>query len=534
MKRLGCLTTSGLLAGLITALVIAGVAVAQGGVLFNPGPLNAQEGPMIGGVTSHAAIGGECKACHVAPWEKESMDDRCLRCHQAIAAEKTNPQALHGAIYQRNPALSCRECHTEHQGSQAPLTRIDLQGFPHETVGFSLAAHQQKSDGQPFTCRDCHAQGLNTFDVASCEECHRQMDVTYITQHVQEFGNLCLACHDGTDRFGKAFMHPSSFPLEGKHASLSCSECHRGARQAADFKIASSASSVSCISCHQKDDVHQGRFGSDCATCHTPNAWKPANFDHNLAAFKLTGEHQRVACESCHQNGVFKGTPTQCAACHGKDDPHRGQLPQCEACHTTDGWKPANFDHSKSIFPLTGAHVRVACRDCHQTLAFKGTPTECAACHKKDDPHQGRFGTNCALCHSTTAWKPATFDHNLTNFPLTGAHARIACDSCHRAGNFTALPTSCVACHGDPAWHAGAFGQNCAACHSTNAWRPAKFTLAHPEPRVKEHGSGIYHGGASCRTCHPSSVRTYTCLACHSNNQGGEGGEDKEKEDHDD
>lgn len=469
MKRLGCLTTSGLLAGLITAMVIAGVAIAQGGVLFNPGPLNAQEGPMIGGVTSHAAIGGECKACHVAPWEKETMDVRCLNCHQAVAVEKANPQTLHGSIYQRNPQLSCRECHTEHQGSQASLTRTDLQGFPHETVGFSLATHQQKQDGQPFACRDCHTQGLQTFDAASCEECHRRMDAAFLGRHVQEFGGRCLACHDGTDRFGKAFVHPASFPLEGKHASLACGDCHAGARQAADFKIASSASPISCVSCHQKDDAHQGRFGSDCATCHTPNAWKPANFDHNATRF-----------------------------------------------------------------PLTGAHLGIACSNCHQSLTFKGTPTECVACHRKDEPHQGRFGTNCALCHSTAAWKPATFDHNLTNFPLTGAHARIACENCHGGGNFTALPTSCVACHGEPAWHAGAFGQNCAACHSTNAWRPAKFNLAHPEPRVEEHGSGIYHGNTSCRTCHPSTVRTYTCLACHSNNKGGEGGEGGGEDDDDD
>jgi hypothetical protein len=523
MKRLGCLTTSGLLAGLITALVITGIAIAQGGVLFNPGPLNAQEGPALGGVTSHAMIGGECKACHVAPWEQGSMDDRCLRCHQAIAIEKGNPQSLHGAIYQRNPGASCRACHTEHKGPDSPLTHVSMQDFPHEAVGFSLAAHQQKADGQAFACTDCHTQGLQTFDMASCENCHRQRDVGWMASHIQAYGNNCLACHDGVDRFGRGFVHPARFPLEGKHATVGCEGCHRGARAVADFKV----SSASCVSCHQKDDPHQGRFGTNCETCHTTAGWKPANFDHNLAAFKLTGKHQQVACESCHQNGVFKGTPMDCFSCHRQNDPHQGQMPQCETCHTTAGWKPATFDHSRSRFPLTGAHVQVACRNCHQSLAFKGTPTECIACHRADEPHQGRFGTNCALCHSTSAWKPATFDHNLSGFPLTGAHARLACESCHRGGNFSGLPTSCAACHGEPTFHAGAFGTNCASCHSTNAWRPAKFNLPHPEPRVHEHGSGINHGGASCRTCHPSTVHTYTCTACHSGNPGdGEGGGD--------
>ncbi len=528
MRRPGCLTTSGLLIGVITALMIAGVVVAQGGAIFNPGPLNAQEGPPLGGVTSHAMIGGECKACHVAPWERESMDDRCLRCHQTIAVEKTNPQSLHGAIYQRDPQISCRACHTEHQGPQAPLTQVTMQDFPHEAFGFSLQAHQQKAGGEVFTCTDCHSQRLQEFDVASCKNCHQQMDVGWMAQHVQAYGDGCLACHDGVDRFGRSFGHPERFPLNGKHAAVACEKCHQGAQTLTDFKVSST-----CVSCHQQDDPHQGRLGANCETCHTAAGWKPANFDHNLAAFKLTGKHQQVACEGCHQNSVFKGTPMDCFSCHRQHDPHQGQMPQCETCHTTAGWKPATFNHNLSRFPLTGAHTQIACRNCHQSLAFRGTPTECIACHQADEPHQGRFGTNCALCHSTAAWKPATFDHNLSGFPLTGAHARLSCESCHRGGNFSGLPTSCSGCHGDPSFHAGAFGTNCASCHSTNAWRPARFNLPHPEPRVDEHGSGIHHGGATCRTCHPSTVYTYTCTACHSGNPGdeGEGGEDGGEDD---
>jgi hypothetical protein len=117
---------------------------------------------------------------------------------------------------------------------------------------------------------------------------------------------------------------------------------------------------------------------------------------------------------------------------------------------------------------------------------------------------------------------------------LTGAHVNVRCESCHGNNRFAGTPTACVACHGEPAWHAGALGTNCASCHNTSAWRPASFNLSHPEPRVKEHGTGINHGGASCQTCHPSTVRSYTCLACHSDNQGGEGDEGKHDDKHDD
>jgi hypothetical protein len=46
--------------------------------------------------------------------------------------------------------------------------------------------------------------------------------------------------------------------------------------------------------------------------------------------------------------------------------------------------------------------------------------------------------------------------------------------------------------------------------------------LAHPQPSGGEGGSGITHGGAACRQCHPSTVSQAVCTACHdSNNPGG-------------
>ncbi|MEJ2572223.1 MAG: hypothetical protein P8164_01330, partial [Gammaproteobacteria bacterium] len=40
------------------------------------------------------------------------------------------------------------------------------------------------------------------------------------------------------------------------------------------------------------------------------------NFDHFTTGFPLTGAHKGVDCESCHNRGVFKGTPTKCSGCH--------------------------------------------------------------------------------------------------------------------------------------------------------------------------------------------------------------------------
>ena len=41
----------------------------------------------------------------------------------------------------------------------------------------------------------------------------------------------------------------------------------------------------------------------------------------------------------------------------------------------------ASFNHLKTGFPLTGAHVTVTCEACHVDGIFKGTPKDCAGCH---------------------------------------------------------------------------------------------------------------------------------------------------------
>ena len=42
-----------------------------------------------------------------------------------------------------------------------------------------------------------------------------------------------------------------------------------------------------------------------------------ANFDHLTTGFELIGQHRDLPCEACHANAMFKGTATQCSACHG-------------------------------------------------------------------------------------------------------------------------------------------------------------------------------------------------------------------------
>jgi hypothetical protein len=125
------------------------------------------------------------------------------------------------------------------------------------------------------------------------------------------------------------------------------------------------------------------------------------------------------------------------------------------------------FDHSKTKFPLSGAHRTVACGECHKATTeyasrFKGTSQQCEACHT--DAHDKQFvakdgQTQCGDCHNAQRWVPSTFDHGTrTHLPLTGGHANIACEKCHTqtrvVGTKTFViykntPGKCADCHGN-------------------------------------------------------------------------------------
>jgi len=142
-----------------------------------------------------------------------------------------------------------------------------------------------------------------------------------------------------------------------------------------------------------------------------------------------------VPCSDCHKVGAagrkdkilpFHFEDRTCTACH--EDVHHGEFnermarrradgtPQgCEACHNVKSWADVNgFDHSKTKFPLLGAHRAAKCGDCHKVPAgkkeiqFKDTSQVCEDCHK--DAHDGQFAkagkTLCGDCHDCNAGRP--------------------------------------------------------------------------------------------------------------------------------
>jgi hypothetical protein len=142
----------------------------------------------------------------------------------------------------------------------------------------------------------------------------------------------------------------------------------------------------------------------------------------------------------------------------------------CEACHTAKAWKQlSGFDHAATAFPLEEAHRSVACDSCHKnrdlqpgvsSVIFNSAPKVCSSCH--EDIHAAQFAdtggaVDCARCHRTFRWRPATFDHETgSTYRLDGSHKNVPCALCHlnsveTSGRSAVMykPTAreCAACH---------------------------------------------------------------------------------------
>ena len=151
--------------------------------------------------------------------------------------------------------------------------------------------------------------------------------------------------------------------------------------------------------------------------------------------------------------------------------------------------------------PLAWPEFGNRCNLCHRP--FSGTENaRCTACHTDvsaqiadesgvhGQPAQAK--ASCATCHTDHQGHDATivgggleaFDHTAA-FPLTGAHASLACTACHTDGRYQGTPRECAGCHQDP--HNGANGGDCNRCHNTTSWDV----------------SAIDHTGLTdCQSCH--------------------------------
>ena len=391
-------------------------------------------------------------------------------------------------------------------------------------------------------CDNCHDTSDKRRQAQLCTHCHAHENIAEDISNKTGFHgrlpvreqNDCKHCH--TEHIGRGaniillntstFDHlKTDFELKGLHKKTACDSCHKPEKKYSDAP-------VECYSCHKKADVHDGKQGKKCGSCHTAAGWKETGFDHEKTDFPLQGAHEDTSCSSCHINQKYKDTPEACVNCHKINDSHRGIFgKECDDCHNSVKWSEASFDHNrKTDFSLSGKHKTTSCNNCHLSehlpvmLPAKRTgdkkdaslPTDCFSCHKNDDSHKSRYGKKCKDCHTTSSWQKQKFDHGkATDFTLLGKHKETACNMCHRGDLYKdELKTGCFDCHRNDDVHKGEQGKKCDSCHNEDGWH-SDVAFDHDLSKFPLIGM---HAATQCEECHLSteySTAESDCNQCH-------------------
>jgi len=485
----------------VTGLIVVAVVVVDLGQRQSPGELTAVHG-------HDADLDGrwDCSSCHGG--FRGTMTDACLQCHAPIRGQIEARAGLHGVLA-LDKVRQCASCHSEHHGPAFRMVNArtfaaagvaNAAVFDHQLVGW-------KMDGR-------HLE-------VECAKCHKDVDVEAVKKDQHRYGGLTR----------------------------------------------------DCVSCHK--DPHEGRMALGCADCHEQTDWKRTAYPGHDRMLALVGPHAGRDCRVCHakeakqslENAGRSKAPVvrECRDCH--ESPHSPKFvaasaffatttegQSCAQCHKADqmkfrepGLTLTAAEHARSGFPIDAPHDSVKCEQCHAPAdgkwkeRFPGRrEDDCASCHK--DPHGGQFKTGpfaaggCVACHDRVRFKPNAFTvarHAQAALPLTGRHAEVECNACHRIPKtkgarqvvdgkpvdpprvFRGMPSECDSCHSDA--HSGRFDAvaatlpkvehgDCARCHDATSFSnlPAagfdhlqwtRFPLL------------AAHEAAACEACHARTAK---------------------------
>ncbi|MEK6579568.1 MAG: cytochrome c3 family protein, partial [Bdellovibrionota bacterium] len=512
----------------------------------------------------------KCQDCHnpnkknrkesVYQWKKLKTD-KCLTCHENIHKKHMSPKYL---------GPDCTTCHSQKSWK--------ISKFDH----FKVTHFEIEGGHAKLKCTDCHkqsyqaiAQGKSHYHwmgvSKKCQSCHEDVHKNHLSQ---KFRGKCEICHSVENWKIKDFAHEkiTQYALRGKHGQIQCNDCHKQKQAVLDEARSKNTKKnfhweglkSKCLACH-KDEHQFGQFKSkhfktpnDCLECHNETKWKPTpRFDHTRdTEFPMDGKHVPLKCKDCHlEKDKFKRpvrwsyhwpelNKKNCELCHANvhvnSSDKQFKLKRCDDCHLTSGWKVLannkNFDHGATRFKLSGKHVKVTCKECHEVKGKKIYRWEtfdknfCISCH--ENVHSRQFSSlfndqACDKCHGTENFKSRfNFNHDETRYKLLHKHKDVKCEKCHiDTSSFfkTKPPTrmhqyqfhnlgsqNCALCHKDP--HKGNFGAACSNCHTEKGWKITEdfhknFTL-----------TGV-HYTLQCQECHKNerklSGMSEQCILCH-------------------
>ncbi len=388
-----------------------------------------------------AGVARTCEGCHDDPHqgqlERDGLTTACDRCHTTDDLQATRFDHDRDSDYRLDGAharLACAACHRRETRGERSVVRYRPL---------------------PTTCSGCHGPGRRPAQRRTLMRRSILVAVALLLSSAlllpgqdasdEPHGDLtldCGECHNPEQWLPvekpPTFRHDTTgFTLKASHTQVSCRRCH----QSLVFHQVGTA----CADCHQ--DAHRGELGFRCESCHTPATWtnqREMFQAHSATRFPLLAVHARLDCAACHADQrpwQYATTPAECGNCHLETylqttDPSHveaGFSRRCEDCHlvTASTWRGRPLLAPRELPPRRrprAARLRPLPhrRELRRPVAGPARPATSRTTPRP--PTRPRappgFPTTCESCHTIQAWRPATFDHDLTRFPLDGRPRR--------------------------------------------------------------------------------------------------------------
>jgi len=457
---------------------------------------------------------GPCGVCHLPHkangpglWARElypgvdAMSARCLACHnpEGLAKKKTvgnhshpvNVPVANAGITATPKGWTSRFPLPDTLADLTPLPLYDDKGLHTHTGG--KVGCGSCHDPHRWSADDRHDE-LAKADPKKLEGDGRN---SFLRIPVDATATLCANCH--VDKAAVLLSkHNSTLMPEDKSARSKkdsdrkpdpgvCAACHvpHNARAAMlwnrDHGPGKGQSSVLCTGCHQDGGVAGKKivgqhshplnqplargmqtrlplFGGDkdhpanveCATCHDPHQWDPANAksrdgaskeaegDANNSFLRLPAAGRAELCVECHRDErLVRGTDHDLAVTAPKVQNAKGQTPAqsgvCGQCHNVHNAPGDLRLWARSVGSGQDAGEKL-CRSCHAT----GQPAASKVVTEKKSRHPDQV----------TAWSPELrVRFNPRGMPGIGVYAKdghasttgaITCMSCHNPHQWSA------------------------------------------------------------------------------------------------
>ena len=188
-----------------------------------------------------AHVATPCFACHISEdderWTFANIGTQCVDCHTDI-----HENYISESYYPNN---ACTKCHVNDSW--------ELVNFDHSVTNWKLAGKHNE-----INCRECHFEISDTETIISqkfinldtqCASCHNNVhDDSFAIDGVTD----CNRCHVTDSWFPEKFDHnKAAFPLEGRHAEISCGACHEVENGSGEYTVVYNLNKLECIDCHQ-------------------------------------------------------------------------------------------------------------------------------------------------------------------------------------------------------------------------------------------------------------------------------------------